>query len=57
MSVINLWSKPMKAETLRFLVMAAIYSLALFGAALLVGCSVPARYIAECTFVQPENCN
>jgi len=57
MPTIKLRSTLMQQETLRFLIIAAIYSLALFGAALLVGCSVPARYIAECTFVQPENCN
>lgn len=47
----------MKAETLRYLAMAVIYSLALFGAAFLVGCSVPAKYIVDCTIIQPRNCN
>jgi len=50
-------SETMKQETMRFLILAAMYSLALFGFAFLVGCSVPVRYIADCTFVQPENCN
>jgi len=48
--------EPMKAETLRFFIMAAIYSLALFGAAFLTGCAVP-KYIVDCTLVQPRNCN
>jgi hypothetical protein len=28
----------------------------LFGMALLTGCA-PAKFIADCTFVQPDNCN
>jgi len=50
-------SEPMKQETLRFLITAAIYSLALLGFAFLVGCSVPVKYVFDCTVVQPRNCN
>jgi len=54
---VMLRSETMKQETMRFLVLAAIYSFALFGFAFLVGCSVPVKYVFDCTVVQPKNCN
>lgn len=47
----------MKMETVRFLIWAVVFSLALVGAAVLTGCSAPAKYLFKCTVTQPENCN
>jgi len=46
----------MMQETMKFLILAAMYSLVLFGAAVLVGCSVPVREIVDCA-THSRDCN
>ena len=41
---------------MKFLILAAMYSLVLFGAAVLVGCSVPVREIVDCA-THSRDCN
>lgn len=43
-------------ELMMSLITLALMVCLLFGLAVLTACT-PAKYIAECTFVQPDNCN
>jgi hypothetical protein len=43
-------------QTILAIIMYAIFALALFGAAFLVGCT-ESKYAVKCTIAQSENCN